>query len=99
MESNDHKEPVSIDNLNMIIEKMGHKGTYINSCIIHPTYEYNELDGDFKINGFVYDIDVLSDETTGKIINIFNDLSMFTSIVFIFSSFNNQGYVESNKND
>jgi hypothetical protein len=90
MSSNDNKEPITLEGLNMLIQKMGHNGTYIKSCVIHPTYSYNELGLDSKQDGFVYDVDVMSDENSEEVIKIFNDLNRYTSIIFIFSSINYQ---------
>lgn len=93
MESNNNKRNfVDIPKLNLIIEKMGYKGTYINSATIHPVHEYNVKTAEFEIESYTYDVDIITDEPS-KMSKMFKDLNKFTNLEFIISSVNNNGYV------
>jgi len=83
---------LDVPKINTLIEGLGHKGTYINSAVLHPVHEYNIETGEFELHHMTYDIDVVSDEQTKKVNEIFNDLNKLTSLEFIISSVNGNGY-------
>ena len=44
MAPNDNKNgyiTIDVPKINTLIEGLGHKGTYINSAVLHPVHQYN----------------------------------------------------------
>jgi len=82
---------LDVPKINTLIEGLGHKGTYINSAVLHPVHEYNTETGEFELHHMTYDVDIISDEPR-KIVDIFKDLNRYTNLEFIISSVNGNGY-------
>jgi len=91
MAPNDNKNGyiiIDVPKINTLIEGLGHKGTYINSAVLHPVHQYNTEKSEFELHHFTYDIDVISDKSQQDVNKIFNDLNKLTNIQFIISSLN-----------
>ena len=90
---------IDVPKINTLIEGLGHKGTYINSAVLHPVHEYNTETGEFEVHHMTYDIDVMSDKSMSDVAKIFNDLNKLANIEFILSSVNGNGYGDSDKSE
>ena len=51
---------VDVPIINTLIESTGHKGTYINSAVLHPVHEYNTETGEFELHHITYDVSSLN---------------------------------------